>query len=353
MRVFFFIFLSFLLKTSLSFSAEMQPNISTDTIDRLMFLRASVPDGWSLVSPSDEAFSVNETYKTVYKQDFNSFTFGKNAAALVGLRRAGGDLQKIKEAALYLHQKAQKYTRSYSDCRFIINDFPFEYLNTYFKKGFRGAFMNNVTAYAYMHLFTATDNRIYLDEAEELLKATAFCDNEEVKLHSLDNNGYYWLNEYVFKIADKDERLFSTLGMEKNENGWWRARVYNGHIHALLAFMKYRELTESNQFDDVIEKSIATMVHYLPLQIYRDQYFSYTADIGRFPDYGQLRAVILAEGLCNLTERPDLCRSSQQMRVFYEERVKGHDEALYKVGMKSMSKYIRAWRKIDCLVGRC
>lgn len=183
MGIFFFILLSFLLKISLSFSAEQQPDISNDAVDRLMFLPAFAPKDWTLVSPSDEAFSVSETYKVVYKQDFNSFTFGKNAAALVGLRRAGGDPQKIKEAALHLHQKAQKYTRTYSDCRFIINDFPFEYLNTYFKKGFRGAFMNNVTAYAYMHLFTATGNSAFLDEAEELLKATASCDNEEVKLH--------------------------------------------------------------------------------------------------------------------------------------------------------------------------
>src|SRR5699024_9409786 len=143
-------------------------------------LPAFAPKGWSLESASDEAFSVSETYKDVHRQDFNSFTFGKNAAALVGLRKSGGDVQKIKEAAQHLHQKAQKYTRTYNDCKFIINGFPFEYLKTYFKEGFRGAFMNNVSAYAYMHLYTATGDSAFLDEAEGLLTATAFCENEEV-----------------------------------------------------------------------------------------------------------------------------------------------------------------------------
>nr|WP_313708950.1 hypothetical protein [Brucella intermedia] len=323
----------------------LKESITPIEIDRIMMVQPRAPQGWDPKIFTDIAYPWPEKYINAFQQPFNSYAFNRNAAALVHLSRNNDKKDIIKRIAAFLDFSASQYTVISGECVYITNDFEFGYLWSRFQKGFRGAFMNAVTAYGYIQLYEATLNDSYLRKAHILLWSAALCETEEVKLHNIDGNGFYWLNEYVFKIPEEDEDLFFEIGFEKGQDGWWRARVYNGHIHALLAFIRYRVTTRSEEFDDIIEMSLDTMRHYLPLQRYEDKFFSYMAEYPQHPDYGPWRATHLAEGLCNLTNDQSICETSSALKAFYEQNIKGQDEEIYRSGVKESKKIIQSLKE--------
>lgn len=299
---------------------------------------------WSPKTFLDLRFPWPERYIRDFGQPYNSYTFARNSAAVVGLKDRGFDPAMVERIAAYLDFVAQQYTRREGDCAFIINEFDYGYLWSKFQRGFRGAFMNNVTAYGYMHLFAATDEKKYLDQARQLIWSSARCETQEVKLHSVDENGQLWLNEYVFHLPAEDEQLFAHLGFRKGDDGWWRARVFNGHIYALLAYYKYRAITEDDQFDDIIKKATGAMEHYLPSQTYQNGYFSYMVEFPMWPDYGQARAVHLAEGLCRLAPSDALCSTAKDMRSVFDGGLAQNDTEIRRAASAKSKSYVTGWR---------
>lgn len=319
-------------------------DIDNRALDAIMMLSPVKPGNWDPKTFLDLAYPWPESYIERFQQPFNSYTFSRNAAALVALSKEEKNVIKVARMAEYLDFIANIYTVDEKGCAYITNEFEYGYLWSKFNYGFRGAFMNNVTAYGYLHLFEATGDRAYRKKAYRLLKASAFCETKDVKLHSVDENGYFWLNEYVFEMPKEDEALFSHLGFQKGDDGWWRARVYNGHIHALLAFIKYKVMTGSDEFDEVINKSIETMRYYLPLQIFDGKYFSYMVEMPSHPDYGQRRAEHLARGLCEISSDKSICQTATELTYFYENNIKDRDAEIHKQGTNDSRNYIRQWR---------
>jgi len=194
-------------------------------VDRVMTLAPAAPPNWEPRTFLDLAYPWPESYIERFAQPYNSYTFSRNAAAIVHRTRTGGDPVLYDRMAAYLNFVASIYIVETEGCSYVTNEFEYGYLWSKFKHGFRGAFMNNVTAYGYLHLYDATKNDLYLQTAYELLRSAAFCQTPEVTLHSTDRNGYFWLNEYVFHMPEADEPLFAHLGFEKGDDGWWRARL--------------------------------------------------------------------------------------------------------------------------------
>jgi len=327
--------------------AAEKPKLDLAIVDQVMTLVPSAPSTWEPKTFLDIAYPWPESYIERFAQPYNSYTFARNSAAIVQRLRQGGDERLFARMAAYLDFVVKNYIIENEGCYYVTNEFEYGYLWSKFDYGFRGAFMNNVTAYGYLHLYDATKNADYLATAERLLRSTAFCETREVKLHSVDSNGYFWLNEYVFQMPEKDEPLFAHLGFEKGDDGWWRARVYNGHIHAMLAFLKHKSLTGSSEFDEVVEASIDTMRHYLPQQTYERRYFSYMVEMPSHADYGQHRAAHLARGLCDMTGDSSLCDTAAQMTEFYEATVAENDEKIRAEALAEARDYIAQWREAN------
>jgi hypothetical protein len=244
----------------------------------------------------------------------------------------------------YLSFVAGLYTRSEGGCTYVANEFDYQQMWSVFFSGFKGAFMNAVTAYGYIYLFEASGDRTYLQTARTLLESAAECESDTVKLHSVDGQGQFWLNEYVFHVPPQDEGLFRAMGFEQNADGTFRSRIYNGHIHALLAYIKYEKVAGVDDFDDVIMKAIETIRFYLPSQLHDDRFFSYQVELPEYPDYGQERAVTLAEGLCEITGYDDLCDTARKMRTSFDERIRGSETALYEAGEAVARERVERWR---------
>ncbi len=320
---------------------EYSKDIADPELDIIMTVRPAMPKGWFPANFSDLAYPWPEKYTEELKQPYNSFKFLQNSAALIVLSQDHANKKIVDQQAAFLSFSAEQYTVRKDGCVFITNDFRWPYLWGYFEKDFRGAFMNNVTAYAYINLFHATENRDYLVKARELLRSTVDCGKSEASLSSTDDKGFFWLNEYVFQNNEEYDKLYDALGYEKDSKGWRKARIYNGHIHALLAFIKYRNATGSTEFDAAIDESIETMRHYLPMQIYEKKYFSYDVTYPMYPDYGQRRAAHLAEGLCKITRNDDLCATAKNMRTFYDEQIQPNDDVVYKKAHSKARKAVK------------
>jgi hypothetical protein len=277
-------------------------------------------------------------------QPFNAWTFAKNATALAELAAAGPS-PVIPRMAAYLDLVAGFATVGADGaCPYVVNDFAYENIWTTFLPGFRGAFTNAVTAYGYVELSRATGEPAYLDTAHGLLAAAAFCETDEVRLHTVDAEGRLWLDEYVFTVPPEDVRLMEALGFIADAEGRFHARIYNGHIHALLAYIRYAQVTGSGEFDGVIAAAIETMRRALPGQIYEGRFFSYEIEFPAYPDYGPERAVLLAEGLCEIARLPDLCRTAGEMRAFFEARMRGREQAIYDAAYAEAREEVARWR---------
>lgn len=307
-------------------------SISDPELDIIMTTPPEIPADWVPANFSDLAYPWPKKYTDELKQPYNSYGFLRNSAALIVLSQNELNKKIVEQQASFLAFSAKQYTIRKEGCVYITNDFRWGYLWGFFNKGFRGAFMNNVTAYGYINLYHATNNRDYLEEARLLLASTVNCGKEEASLSSEDNAGFFWLNEYVFQNNEDYDELYDALGYHKDEKGWRRARIYNGHIHALLAFLKYRNATGSTEFDRVIDASIDTMRHYLPNQNFENKYFSYDVTYPIYPDYGQQRAAHLAVGLCKITQNEEICSTSTLMREFYESHIRANEKDIYKKG---------------------
>ena len=159
--------------------------------------------------------------------------------------------------------------------------------------GFRGAFANAMTAMGYLHFYSMTKNRLYLTKAKNLLDGMTDTSGTQ-KLYTVDPEGYLWFEEVI--AGDK------YLG------------VYNGHMGAVLVMLEYRRVTGSERYDAAIRAGITTMAYWLPLQRRPEGYFGYSRDFPLVPDYGQERAVILAEALCAVTSDYGLCGEAKAFR---------------------------------------
>lgn len=336
------LYIAFALSNANASSApQYRKDVSDADLDVIMMVRPGVPKGWLPDNFSDLAYPWPENYIKELKQPYNSYGFLRNSAALIALSKDTKNKKIVNQQAEFLSFSAEQYTVRKDGCVYITNDFRWPYLWGYFEKDFRGAFMNNVTAYAYVNLYHATENSHYLTKARELLRSTLDCGNTEASLSSTDDTGFFWLNEYVFQNNEEYDKLYDALGYEKDSKGWRKARIYNGHIHALLAFIKYRNATGSTEFDAAIDASIETMRHYLPIQIYEKKYFSYDVTYPMYPDYGQRRAAHLAEGLCKITTNDDLCATAKNMRTFYDEQIQPNDDVVYKKAHSRARKAVK------------
>lgn len=285
---------------------------SQKQIEELAYLPSAIPNTWKPISFLDLLYPWPEKYLERFGQPFNAITFEKNSHAVsIGIKKS---VPHTNRMASYLAFVADQYIEEKGECLYVYSNFKYPFLWMHFKKRFRGAFLNNVTASGFIDLYKGTGEKKYLDTAYRLLKTTAFCNDPEVKLSARDADGYLWLNEYVFQLEHEKTRLSQAVGLQDDGNGWYRARVFNGHIISIAAFLKYRLVSNTHEFDGIIQESIQTMDRYLPEQLYNGRYFSYMSHFAIWPDYGQERAVRLADSLCDITKSDSICEAASSMR---------------------------------------
>ena len=195
--------------------------------------------------------------------------------------------------------------------RYVRNRFDYNYLYHKIKSPFFGAFMNNVTACGLLFLYEATGIERYILLADRLLM-TSVDQASAIPLSSDRGEGDFWLHEYVFMTDERGP--WADIQATKI---WSQTRIYNGHIHALLPLMRMRVMTGSSDYDEAIEKAVATMAKWLPRQIYEDKYFSYGPDMPIYPDYGQKRALHLMEALSVLTGDSDIAAATKDARELW------------------------------------
>jgi len=299
------------------------------TLDDIMYLPRDAAANWVPQTFLDIRYPWPEKYIERFRQPFNPHMFKRNASALRQYAEKSSDNATIVlRQAEYLDFVASHYIVQDGQCSYVTNEFDYGYIGLTFQNGFRGAFMSNHTAYGYIDLYEATGNKAYLETAYALLRSSAFCETDEVFLHWEDEEGYLWLNEYVFKITPEEEARAKLIGMTPGPDGWFRAEVFNGHISALIAYIRYEQVTGTKEFDEVIRRSIATAERYLPDQIFEDRYFAYMNHFYLWPDYGQERAVRLAQGLCEISPSESLCATAQRMEALFETKIKGHEQQI-------------------------
>lgn len=111
-----------------------------------------------------------------------------------------------------------------------------------------------------------------------------------------------------------------------------RFRIYNGHIGALIALLKFRKLTNMGFVDETIEQALLTMSKNLGSQLLDNQFFSYSIEAPQLPDYGQARAVHLAKQLSEATDDEQLKLTYQAFDKFYRESIKDREKEVYTAG---------------------
>ncbi|WP_439253959.1 D-glucuronyl C5-epimerase family protein [Pseudomonas monteilii] len=279
-----------------------------------------------------------EKYVTDYHQPFNPFAFAINASALDASSKKHGISKTMLDQIDYLDLAASIYTETIGDHDYIRNDFAFPMYWATMKKPFYGAFMNAYTAYGYMRIYDATKNEKYLSKAFRLIR-TIVSKDTTVKLSDKDSKGDFWLYEYVFIPQDNEIEYLKKLGTERQENGNMRFRVYNGHIGAIIALMKYRKLTGMSFTDHAIEQSLLTMSRNLNKQIFENKYFSYSIEAATLPDYGQARAVHLAKQIADATDSKELKATANFFEDFYNASIKNHEKEIYAAGRNAAREF--------------
>ncbi|MBB3010634.1 D-glucuronyl C5-epimerase family protein [Cupriavidus alkaliphilus] len=267
-----------------------------EDIDRASMVVPPSPRQWVIDGPESVRYGWDENYIKKHGQKFSPWAFAKNCAAVLGHARANGKSELMTKMAEVIMAVAQPHIESIGHERYVVNRFDYSYLWHKMKPPFYGAFMNNVTASGLLHLYEATGAGKYLLLADRLMM-TSVDTRATIPLCSDDGDGDFWLHEYVFR-TDGDGSAWAEIN---STTTWKQARIYNGHIHALLPLMRIREMTGLPDYDRAIKKAVATMRKWLPAQIHEGRYFSYSPDMPVFPDYGQKRALHLAESLGQLT----------------------------------------------------
>lgn len=307
--------------------------LTNDWFDRAM---STGPNGtdWQPKHHLDLFRAWPEKYVTDYHQPFNPFAFAINACALDASSKKHGISKAMRDQIEYLDLAASIYTETIDDHDYIRNDFEFPMYWATMKKPFYGAFMNAYTAYGYMRLYETTTNEKYLNKAFRLIR-TITSKDIKTKLSEEDSQGDLWLYEYVFTPQENEIEYLKKLGTEMQANGKMRFRVYNGHIGAIIALMKYRKLTGQSFVDKTIEQSLLTMAKKLSNQIFENKYFSYSIEAVVLPDYGQTRAVHLAKQIAEATDNEALKATAKIFQDFYITSIKDHERDIYLAGRKS------------------
>lgn len=275
-----------------------------------------------------------EKYLNTLNQPFNPFTFAVNCSTLLGASKHNGTSKPIIDQAKYLDFIATLYIQKIGELDYVFNDFNHPIFWANMPKPFYGAFMNCVTAYGYMKLFEIEGQESYLQKAHNLL-LSATSQDAEIRLSGHDGQGDFWLNEYVFKPIAKETNYLQSIGTELGGDGYMRFRIFNGHIHALIALLKYRHLSGRHDFSTTIDAAMATMAKTLIHQIYEDRYFSYAIEAKALPDYGQSRAVRLAKALAECCDNENLNEAAHKFINLYSERIKHAEDAIYKEGLSN------------------
>ncbi|MCI1037339.1 D-glucuronyl C5-epimerase family protein [Pseudomonas putida] len=304
--------------------------LTSDWFDRAMSTGPGKGD-WQPKHHMDLFRPWPEKYIVDYHQPFNPFAFAINACALYATSNKHGISKTILDQIDYLDLAASIYTEAIDDYDYIRNDFAFPMYWATMEKPFYGAFMNAYTAYGYMRLYEATTDKKHLNKAFRLLR-TIISKDTAIKLSEKDSKGDFWLYEYVFTPQDSEIEYLKTLGTEKQEDGRMRFRVYNGHIGATIALMKYRKLTGMSFADEAIEQSLLTMSKNLNNQIFENRYFSYSIEAATLPDYGQARAVHLAKQIAVATDSETLKATANNFEAFYNMSIKEHEKEIYSAG---------------------
>ena len=306
------------------------PKFDIGLIDRGMMLYPPSPRGWTINTPQNTRFGWDPTYIDKHGQEFSPWFFAKNCAAVLGYVRNNGCDERIREMAEYLHGAAAAHVEVFGPHHYVRNDFPFSFLWRYMQPPFYGAFMNNVTAFGYLQLYEATQSDRFLLLADRLLM-TSVDRSAPVPLTSGVASDC-WLLEYVFHLSPDDHAAAGRMGL-RTINNWFVMRVFNGHIHALLALMRFRAMTALTFYDEAIEQAIDTMAKHLPHQLYKGRYFSYGPEPEIWPDYGQARACHLAEYLGMITGRDDIQSTASSMRKVFTSAIEPRQAEIVAEGM--------------------
>ncbi|MFJ7812357.1 D-glucuronyl C5-epimerase family protein [Pseudomonas asiatica] len=307
--------------------------LTTDWFDRAMSTGPNRTD-WQPKHHLDLFRPWPEKYVTDYHQPFNPYAFAINACALDASCKKHGISKAMLDQIDYIDLAASIYTETIDDHDYVRNDFAFPMYWATMKKPFYGAFMNAYTAYGYMRLYEATENEKYLDKSVRLIR-TIISKDASMRLSEKDSNGDLWLYEYVFTPQENEIEYLKQLGTEIQENGNMRFRVYNGHIGAIIALLKFRKLTGMSFVDESIEQAILTMSKNLSGQIFEAKYFSYSIEAALLPDYGQARAVHLAKHIAEATDDVSLKTTAQTFEEFYSKTIKECEKETYLAGRKA------------------
>ena len=193
---------------------------------------------------------------------------------------------------------------------------------------FFGAFANCVAAYGALTLIDIHNDPALIQIADALIATVCAIEEAPIPLSAYDENGWLWLNEYVFHPQPEDLPFARHLGLFVDGGESIRLRVYNGHIHALLALMKHARVRNTDEYAEIIEQATRTLRHALPHQIVDDRYARYLHDLPRIADYGQDRAVFLAEGLEKICLHPAFTEIANQFRRLLESRPDGFQQSV-------------------------
>jgi hypothetical protein len=154
--------------------------------------------------------------------------------------------------------------------------------------GWRSAFANALTAQGYLHLWQLTGERQYLYLARFLFRGMVDDSAPEgYRLYEIDDEGALW---YLGIAAPGGVSL----------------KIYNEHSAVVFAMVHYYNVTGDRGYAWQIRMGLTTMAVTLPGQI-QNGYFSYGPAWPDIIDYGQERAVLHADGACQLTLDPGLC----------------------------------------------
>lgn len=289
----------------------LHSNTSIEDIDKGSMLRPPIPRGWEPTGPESFRYEWDEKYVKNYNQKFSPWAFTRNCAAVLGHVQRNGKSELMRDMADALVRVLEPHIQAIGLNRYVRNRFEYHYLHHKMKSPFFGAFMNNVTAYGLLYLYEATGVERHLLLADRLLM-TSVDPVSVIPLSSDKGDGDFWLHEYVFMTDEHGP--WADIQVSKI---WSQARIYNGHIHALLPLMRMRAMTGSSDYDEPIEKAVATMAKWLPHQVYQEKYFSYSPDMPIFPDYGQKRALHLMEALSLLTGDPDITAAAENAKEIW------------------------------------
>jgi hypothetical protein len=227
-------------------------------------------------------------------QSFNPYFFAKNSAVLLGEHRRRG-LRGIEwEVVEYLDQVARAYLvylpsgNVQVEHRFAYDfaaDSPHE---MHVPTGWRSAFANALTAEGYLHLWKLTGESQHLHLARSLYRGIVDDSAPEgYRLYEIGEDGELW---YLGAAAP----------------GGISLKIYNEHSAVVFAMVHYYNETGNQGYTRQIRMGLTTMAVALPGQM-QNGYFSYGPKWPDIVDYGQERAVLHADGACQVTRDPGLC----------------------------------------------